>query len=198
MKKWTLPIILIIGAFMLYSWGKNFYNSAITMKNDAGQAWGDVESAYQRRADLIPNLVKTVKGYAAHERETLEGVIEARAKATATTIDPTNITPEQMAKFQEAQQGLSGALNRLMVVVERYPDLKADQHFKEMMSQLEGTENRINVARDRFNEKVTPYKNHIEHFPGTLLASLFKLEPLSYFESAPGSEVAPEVDFSNE
>ena len=196
MKKLALPIILIIIAIALYGWLKGFYNEGIELRNAATKQWGNVESAYQRRADLIPNLVETVKGYAAHEKETLEAVIAARAKATSTTIDPTNVTPEQMVQFQEAQQGLSGALNKLMVVVERYPELKADQHFLELQSQLEGTENRINVERDRYNEEVEPYQNHIQKFPGNLIAGLFKLNPLEFFKSAPGAEVAPEVDFS--
>ena len=196
MKKLIVPIILVIVAFGLYSWGKGFYNTAIELRNAATKQWGNVESSYQRRADLIPNLVETVKGYAAHEQETLQGVIEARAKATQTTIDPANVTPQQMAQFQEAQAGLTGALNRLMVVVEKYPELKADQHFLELQSQLEGTEDRINVERARFNASVEPYLNHIQKFPGNLLAGLFNLKPMEFYKSDPGAEKAPKVDFS--
>ncbi len=150
MKKWIIPII-ILGALALWAItaGGGFYNSAVEYNNNAESQWSKVESAYQRRADLIPNLVSTVKGYAAHEKETLEGVIKARAEATKTTIDAGNLTPEKMAAFQKAQEGLSGALSKLMVVVERYPDLKANQNFLELQSQLEGTENRIKVERDR-------------------------------------------------
>ncbi|PID68445.1 MAG: LemA family protein [Flavobacteriia bacterium] len=196
MKKFALPIILIIVAIALYGWVKGFYNKAITLKEDATKEWGNVENQYQRRFDLIDNLVATVKGYAAHEKETLEAVIKARAQATSTSIDPTNLTPEKLAEFQKAQQGLSGALNRLMVVVERYPDLKADQHFLELQSQIEGTENRINVARDRFNEAVRPYNKHIKKFPGNFLAGIFNLEEMNYFKSEAGAEKAPKVDFS--
>jgi len=197
MKKWLIPV-LVLGAigFALYSWAVGFNNTAIDLKEEATNKWGDVESAYQRRADLIPNLVNTVKGYAAHEKETLEGVIKARAEATKTTINAGDLTPEKMAAFQKAQSGLAGALSKLMVVVERYPDLKADQHFKEMMSQLEGTENRINVARNRFNEAVNPYNKHIKRFPNSLLANLFGFTELEYFRASEGSENAPAVDFN--
>jgi LemA protein len=179
----------------IYSWAKGFNNTAVEYEADAKTAWSNVESAYQRRADLIPNLVATVKGYAAHEKETLEGVIKARSEATKTTIDAGNLTPEKMAQFQQAQQGLSGALSRLLVTVERYPDLKADKSFLELQSQLEGTENRINVSRDRFNEKVNIYDKFTTKFPGKLLASLFGFEEMARFKSAPGSENAPKVEF---
>ena len=155
MKKWLIPLIVIVViVFGLYSWGKNFYNSAIVLKETATKSWGDVESSYQRRNDLIGNLVKTVQGAADFEKSTLTDVIEARAKATSTTIDASSLTPENMAAFQEAQSGLSGALSKLLVSVEDYPELKANQNFLELQSQLEGTENRINVARDRFNHCV--------------------------------------------
>lgn len=196
MKKWIVPIIIVVFALFLYSWGKGFYNTAITLKNAATKEWGNVESSYQRRADLIPNLVQTVKGYATHEQETLEGVIQARANATKVTIDPTNLTPEKLAEFQQAQAGISGALGRLMAIAESYPDLKADQHFLELQSQLEGTENRINVARDRYNAAVEPYRNHIQKFPGNILAGLFNLNLMEYYKSDPGAEKAPVVDFS--
>lgn len=196
MKKWLVPVIIIaVIAFGLYSWGKNFNNTAVELKETATRSWGDVESSYQRRNDLIGNLVKTVQGAADFERSTLTEVIEARAKATATTIDPTNLTPETMAQFQEAQNGLSGALSRLLVSVERYPELKANQNFLELQSQLEGTENRINVARDRFNQAVEPYNKHIKVFPNSLLAGLFNFDGLDYYKSDAGSEKAPDVDF---
>lgn len=196
MRKLLIPIILIVVAIGIYGWAKGFYNKGIDLRNTATKQWANVESTYQRRADLIPNLVQTVKGYAAHEKETLEAVIKARAKATQASIDPSNVTPEQLAQFQQAQQGLSGALNKLMVVVEKYPDLKADQHFLELQSQLEGTENRINVERNRFNEDVKPYLDHIQKFPGNLLAGLFNLKPIDFYKADPGAEKAPQVDFS--
>ena len=195
MKKflpWIVIGILVIG---LYSWGKGFNNTAVEYEAEAKTAWSKVESAYQRRADLIPNLVATVKGYASHEKETLEGVIKARSEATKTTIDAGNLTPEKMAQFQQAQQGLSGALSKLLVTVERYPELKADKSFLELQSQLEGTENRINVTRDRFNDAVNDYDIFTTKFPGKLLASLFGFEEMARFKSAPGSENAPKVEF---
>lgn len=195
MKKFLPWIIVAIVAVGLYSWGKGFNNTAVDYEANAKTEWANVESAYQRRADLIPNLVATVKGYAEHEQETLEGVISARAQATQTTIDPSNLTAENIAQFQQAQQGLSGALSRLLVTVERYPDLKADKSFLELQSQLEGTENRINVARDRYNESVNVYDKHIKRFPGTLLAGLFGFDEMPRYKSAPGSENAPKVEF---
>ncbi len=195
MKKYLPWIIIAIIAVGLYSWGKGFNNTAVEYEANAKTAWSNVESAYQRRADLIPNLVATVKGYAEHEKETLEGVISARAEATKTTIDAGDLTPEKMAQFQQAQQGLSGALSRLLVTVERYPDLKADKSFLELQSQLEGTENRINVTRDRYNEAVNIYDIFTTKFPGKLLASLFGFEEMPRYKSAPGSENAPKVEF---
>lgn len=192
MKKWLIPLI-IIGALVIY--GATTYNSIIPKRNAAEKQWANVESAYQRRADLIPNLVQTVQGAADFEKETLEGVINARAKATQTTIDPSNITPEQMAEFQQAQQGLSGALSRLLVAVERYPELKANANFRELQSQLEGTENRINVERNRFNEVATVYKNYIETFPRNLFASVFGFDVMPLFKSDQGSEQVPDVEF---
>ena len=190
----TLGFILIIG-FLLYRFFVGFYNTGIGNQEDAKTAWSKVESAYQRRADLIPNLVNTVKGYAKHERETLEAVVKARASATQTKIDPTNITPEQLAKFQQAQQGLSGALGRLLVTVEKYPELKADKHFLELQSQLEGTENRIKVERDRYNDAVNKYNKHIKKFPGNLLAGMFGFKEMARFQSDKGAEKAPKVEF---
>ncbi|WP_111309050.1 LemA family protein [Confluentibacter sediminis] len=195
MKKWLPWIIVAIVVIGIYSWAKGFNNTAVSLKETSTRAWGDVESSYQRRNDLIGNLVKTVQGAADFEKGTLTAVIEARAKATATTIDPTNITPEQLAAFNQAQGGLSSALSRLLVTVERYPDLKANQNFLELQSQLEGTENRINVARDRFNATVEPYNKHIKTFPNSLLAGLFHFNELNYFKAEAGSEKAPDVNF---
>jgi len=189
-----IGVILFIG-FLLYSVVGGFYNTAITKQEDAKTAWAKVESAYQRRADLIPNLVNTVKGYAKHEKETLEAVIKARAAATQMKIDPANITPEQMAKFQQAQQGLSGALSRLLVTVEKYPELKADKHFLELQSQLEGTENRIKVERDRFNDAVNDYNKHIKHFPGNIFAKFLGFNEMARFTADKGAEKAPKVEF---
>ncbi len=196
MKKWLIPVIIIaVVAFGLYQWGVGFNNTAVKLKEASTKSWANVESAYQRRNDLIDNLVKTVQGAADFERGTLTDVIEARAKATSVSIDPTNITPEQLAKFNEVQGGLSGALKSLLVTVERYPDLKANQNFLELQSQLEGTENRINVARDRFNASIEPYNNHIKTFPNSILAGLFNFDELAYFKSEAGAEQAPDVNF---
>ena len=197
MKKWLIPVIIIaVIVFGLYSWAKGFNNTAVNLKETATKTWGDVESSYQRRNDLIGNLVKTVQGAADFEKSTLEAVIKARSEATKTTIDANNLTPENMAQFQEAQQGLTGALSRLLLVVEKYPDLKANQNFLELQSQLEGTENRINVARDRFNEAVEPYNKHIKIFPNSLFAGMFNFDPMNYYKSDAGSEKAPDVDFN--
>ncbi len=195
MKKFLPLIIIIIILIGLFKWGVGLNNTMVEKQESAKTQWANVESAYQRRADLIPNLVNTVKGYASHEKETLEGVIQARANATKTTIDPTNVTPEQMAAFQKAQQGLSGALSKLMVVVEKYPDLKANQNFLELQSQLEGTENRINVERNRYNEKARDYNVYIRKFPASIIASFLNFDPLTLFQSAEGSQNAPNVKF---
>jgi len=196
MKK-GLIVLIALGAiaFALYQWGVGFNNTAVELEANAKTSWSNVESSYQRRNDLIGNLVKTVQGAADFERGTLTDVIEARAKATSTTIDAGNLTPEKMAAFQQAQSGLTGALSKLMVVVERYPELKANQNFLELQAQLEGTENRINVARDRFNEKVNIYDIHTTKFPGKLLAGLFGFEEMARYKADAGSENAPDVDF---
>jgi LemA protein len=186
-----IGVIVLIGIILYKSVG-GFYNTAITLQEDAKTAWSNVESAYQRRADLIPNLVNTVKGYAKHEKETLEAVIKARSNASQIKIDPTTATSEQMAKFQQAQENLKLAIN---VVFERYPDLKADKHFLELQSQLEGTENRIKVERDRFNAKVNEYNKHIKHFPGNLFAGFFGFKEMARFQSEKGAEKAPKVEF---
>jgi LemA protein len=196
MKKFIPIIIIIVILIGLFQWAVGLNNTMVEKQESAKKQWSNVESAYQRRADLIPNLVNTVKGYASHEKETLEGVIQARANATKTTIDPTNVTPEQMAAFQESQNTLTGALSRLMVVAERYPDLKANQNFLELQSQLEGTENRINVERNRYNEVATDYNIYVKKFPASLVANILNFDPLVLFEAAAGSEKAPTVDFN--
>lgn len=195
MKKWILPIIIIV-VFALI--GVRGYNSMVGLEEDVEEAWGKVESSYQRRADLIDNLVSTVKGAADYEKGALEAVINARAKATSINIDPSNITPEQLAKFNEVQGGLTGALKSLLVTVERYPDLKANKNFLELQSQLEGTENRINVVRDRFNEAVRPYNETVRSFPNNLMAGIFGFDKKAYFEAEAGAEKAPEVKFDFE
>lgn len=196
MKKWLIPVIIIvIIAFGIYRWAVGFNNTAVTYEADAKTAWSNVESAYQRRNDLIGNLVKTVQGAADFERTTLREVIEARAKATSTTIDASNLTPENMAQYQQAQAGLSGALSKLLVSVERYPELKANQNFLELQSQLEGTENRINVARDRYNEAVNTYDIYTSKFPNKILAGWFGFKEMARYKADPGSENAPDVDF---
>ncbi len=197
MKKLLIPLIVIaVIGFGIFKWAVGFNNTAVGLQETATKTWGDVENAYQRRNDLIGNLVKTVQGAADFERGTLKEVIEARAKATAVNIDPTNITPEQLAQFNKAQSGLSGALSKLMVVVERYPELKANQNFLELQSQIEGTENRINVARDRFNKSVEPYNKHIKTFPNSVLAGWFGFTSMDYFKAAEGADKAPDVNFN--
>ena len=196
MKKWLIPVIIIaVLGYGIYSWAVGFNNTAVEYQANAKTAWSNVESSYQRRNDLIGNLVKTVQGAADFEKSTLTDVINARAKATSVNIDAGNLTPEAMAQFQQAQSGLSGALSKLLVSVERYPELKANKNFLELQSQLEGTENRINIARDRFNEKVNTYDIFTTKFPGKLLASLFGFEEMSRYKANPGSENAPDVNF---
>lgn len=191
----TTAIVLIIVGILIFFQGCSSYNGFVDKEENVNNAWSKVESSYQRRADLIPNLVNTVKGYAAHESETLEAVVSARAKATQTTINAENMTAENMAQFQEAQQGLTSALSRLLVTVEKYPDLKANQNFLELQAQLEGTENRIKVARDEFNNEATIYNKAVKRFPGVLFAKLFGFSSKQTFEAAEGAEKAPEVKF---
>jgi len=167
----------------------------VELDEGVGAQWAQVENAYQRRADLIPNLVNTVKGYADFEQETLTQVIEARSKATSINIDPSNLNPQAIQQFQQAQEGLSSALSRLMVVVERYPDLKANQNFLELQAQLEGTENRISTERRKFNEATQQYNTYIRKFPKNLVAMIFNFEKKGYFEADSGAEKAPEVNF---
>lgn len=198
MKKGIIALIIIgILVFTAINWGIGVNNEIIEKGGVAKAQWANVESSYQRRADLIPNLVSTVKGYADHEKETLEAVIKARAEATKPTInvDASALTPENMAKFQQAQQGLSGALSRLLVSVERYPELKADQSFLELQSQLEGTENRINTERNRFNSLAGAYNIFIAKIPTNFVANFRGFKEMPLFKSAPGSENAPKVEF---
>lgn len=193
MKKST--IILIVVAALLLLWVKSAYNSLVQLDEKVTAEWGNVETQYQRRADLIPNLVEVVKGYAKHEQGTLTAVIEARSKATSVTIDPSNITPEELAKFQEAQQGVSSALGKLLAVAEAYPDLKAESRFADLQAQLEGTENRIAESRRTFNEAAKAYNMEIRTFPNNILGSIFGLRTRSYFESDYGANKAPKVEF---
>ncbi|MFC5048533.1 LemA family protein [Aquimarina hainanensis] len=198
MKKLLIPIIVIVVlAGIAYSLFAGRYNTAIGLQEDAKTAWSNVESAYQRRSDLISNLVKTVQGAADFERNTLKEVIEARAKATSVSIDPSNITPEQMAQFQQAQGGLSSALSKLLVTVERYPDLKANQNFLNLQTQLEGTENRINTERNRYNEKVGIFNKYVKSFPNNFILGLFgNFNEMTRFKSDPGTEKKPDVEFN--
>ncbi len=191
-------IVVIVLAVILGMWYVNTNNVLVEMKGQATKQWANVESSYQRRSDLIGNLVKTVQGAADFERGTLTDVIEARAKATSTTIDANNLTPEKMAAFQEAQTGLTGALSKLMVVVERYPELKANQNFLDLQSQLEGTENRINVERNRFNDLAGEYNIKIAKIPTNFIAGIANFDAMSLFSSNAGVENAPDVDFNFE
>jgi LemA protein len=196
MKKWLIPVIIIaVIAFAGYSWVKGFYNTTKNLEQNVKESWGNVETAYQRRSDLIGNLVNTVQGAADYEKGTLTAVIEARAKATSVTIDPANITPEQLAQFNQAQNGLSGALKSLLVTVERYPDLKANENFLKLQDELTSTENQILTARTRYNEAIKPYNNHIITFPNNVLAGFFNFQEKPYFEADAGAENAPNVQF---
>ena len=192
---WITIAIIVVLLFAGYSWVKGTYNAMVTQDEGVKTAWSQVENQYQRRMDLIPNLVNTVKGYATHEKETLEGVVSARAEATKTTIDPSNLNEESMKKFQAAQGELNSALSRLMLVIERYPDLKANQNFSELQAQLEGTENRISVERKRFNETAQSYNTYIRSFPTNILAGMFGFQPKAYFSAESGAEKAPKVEF---
>jgi LemA protein len=187
--------VLILVAIGIISWGTKVYNGMVTMQESVTSQWGNVETAYQRRADLIPNFVNTVKGAANFEQTTLTQVIEARAKATSVTIDPTKMTAENMQQFQQAQGQVSSALSRLMVVVEQYPELKATQNFRDLQVELEGTENRISVERRKFNEVAQVYNTNIRRFPQNFLAGMFGFQSKPYFEATAGAEKAPEVTF---
>ncbi len=194
MKKGGIIIILAILAILVF-WGVGGYNGLVSSQESLNKSWANVENQYQRRADLIPNLVETVKGYAKHESSTFEAVVNARSKATQMNIDPENLTPEKLQEFQAAQGELSNALGRLLLLREAYPDLKANQNFIELQAQLEGTENRITVARDNFNQEVQNYNTTVRRFPKNILAGLFGFERKPTFEAEQGAERAPEVSF---
>ena len=196
MKKNTLTSIIVVAVLgMIVVWGIGCYNQLVTLQENVENAWGQVENQYQRRADLVPNLVATVKGYAAHEQATFTAVMEARAKASQMTLDPANATPEQLAQYQAAQGELSQALGRLMAVAENYPDLKASENFRQLADQLEGTENRIAYARNLFNDCAKVYNAKVRKFPSNIIASLCSFERKPYFEAEAGAEKAPKVEF---
>ncbi|HEX2970243.1 MAG TPA: LemA family protein [Bacteroidales bacterium] len=197
MKKGCLvPIIIVVFlVILIFVWGSRVYNGMVTMQETVTSQWGNVETQYQRRADLIPNFVNTVKGAANFEQTTLTQVIEARAKATQVKVDPQNMTPEALQQFQQAQGDLSSALGRLMVVVEKYPELRATQNFRDLQVELEGTENRISVERRKFNEVAKSYNTYIRRFPQNFLAGMFGFESKPYFEAMEGADKAPEVKF---
>ena len=196
MKK-GLVTLIVVGAVVLagFFWGKNVYNRMVVSDENVQAAWAQVENVYQRRADLIPNLVATVKGYAEHESATLENVTAARAKATQITVSPEDLTEESIARFNEAQGELSSAIGRLLMVTENYPDLKANQNLLDLQAQLEGTENRITTERMKFNEAAKQFNTEIRRFPDNIVASMFGFEKKGYFEAQAGAETAPKVEF---
>ena len=192
-KKSTWIIIAAVALFVL--WGIRINNSMVTMEENVSKAWGNVENVYQRRADLIPNLVNTVKGYAQHEASTFESVVNARAKATSITVDPENMTAEQLKEFQQAQSEVGSALGRLIAISEAYPELKANENFKELQAQLEGTENRIAVERKNFNEEAQKFNSYIRRFPQSIIANMRGFDKKPYFEAEAGANKAPVVEF---
>ena len=193
MKKSIIIIIAVVAVIVI--WAVSMYNGLVTMDESVNSQWANVETQYQRRADLIPNLVNTVKGYASHEKETLEGVVEARSKATQMQVNANDLTPEKLAEYQKAQGAVTSALGKLLAITENYPDLKANQNFLELQAQLEGTENRSNVARTNFNNAAQAYNTAIRRFPKSLFASMFGFDKHAYFEAAEGTETAPTVSF---
>lgn len=196
MKKGIIVLIVVaVVALGIFMWVKGTYNGLVTKQEGVESAWSQVENVYQRRADLVPNLVATVKGYAAHEKETLEGVVSARAKATQMSIDPTKLDEAQMKKFQEAQGELGNAIGRLLMITENYPELKANENFLQLQAQLEGTENRITVERQKFNETVKGYNTEVRKFPANIIAGMFGFERKPYFEAKEGADEAPKVEF---
>ncbi len=195
MKLSKSTIAIIAAIVVIGFWAASSYNTMVSVQEEATTALANVQSTYQRRADLIPNLVETVKGYASHEKQTLEDVISARSKATQITLDPTNMTPEKLKQFQQAQGELGTALGRLIAIQENYPDLKANENFRDLQVQLEGTENRINEARNRYNEAVQSYNIVIRKFPKNLLAGMFGFSQMTKFEAEAGAEKAPQVKF---
>jgi len=194
-KSLIVIIVLVVLVFIAFKWYQGVYNGMVQADENVKSVWGNVENQYQRRADLVPNLVATVKGYATHEETTLENVTNARAKATQMTIDPTKLNEENMAQFQAAQGELSSALSRLLVSVEAYPDLKANQNFLDLQAQLEGTENRISTERTRFNDVAQQYNTLIRRFPNNIVAGISGFTAKPYFKSEAGAEKAPEVKF---
>lgn len=195
MKKNKGLIITIVVIVLVALWGISSYNGLVGMDENVSNQWANVETQYQRRSDLIPNLVNTVKGYAKHESQTLEAVMAARSQATQVKIDPSNCTPQQLAAYQKAQGDVTTALGKLLAITEKYPDLKANQNFLELQSQLEGTENRINVARKDFNDSAKKYNTSLRRFPRNIIASMFGFEKRNYFEAEAGAEKAPKVEF---
>ena len=196
MKKGIIVLIVVAVVILgLFMWVKGAYNGMVTKQEAVESAWSQVENVYQRRADLIPNLVSTVKGYAKHEQTTLENVVNARAKATQVTVDPTKLDEASMKKFQDAQGELGNAIGRLLMVQENYPDLKANENFRDLQAQLEGTENRIATERNKFNEVAKDYNTTIRHFPNNIFASIFGFERKPYFEAKEGADQAPKVEF---
>ena len=195
MKKNKGLIITIVVIVLVALWGILSYNGLVGMDENVSNQWANVETQYQRRSDLIPNLVNTVKGYAKHESQTLEAVMAARSQATQVRIDPSNCTPQQLAAYQKAQGDVATALGKLLAITENYPDLKANQNFLELQSQLEGTENRINVARKDFNDSAKEYNTSLRRFPRNIIASMFGFEKRNYFEAEAGAEKAPKVEF---
>lgn len=195
MKKNKGLIITIVVIVLVALWGISSYNGLVSMDENVSNQWANVETQYQRRSDLIPNLVNTVKGYAKHESETLESVMAARSQATQVKIDPSNCTPQQLAAYQKAQGDVTTALGKLLAITENYPDLKANQNFLELQSQLEGTENRINVARKDFNDTAKKYNTSLRRFPRNIIASMFGFEKRNYFEAEAGAEKTPKVEF---
>ena len=193
LPKWVIPVVIIV---LLALWGISKYNGLVTIDQNVQSQWSQVENQYQRRSDLIPNLVNVVKGYATHERETLEGVITARSKATATTINASDMDEATLKRFQQSQDALSSALSRLLVVAEKYPDLKANEQFLDLSKQLEGTENRIATARRDFNNAAQEYNTQRNKFPTVIVAGITGFRERPYFTAQAGSEVAPTVDFS--
>lgn len=195
MKKNKGLIITIVVIALVALWGISSYNGLVSMDENVSNQWANVETQYQRRSDLVPNLVNTVKGYAKHESQTLEAVMAARSQATQVKIDPSNCTPQQLAAYQKAQGDVTTALGKLLAITENYPDLKANQNFLELQSQLEGTENRINVARKDFNDSAKEYNTSLRRFPRNIIASMFGFEKRNYFEAEAGAEKAPKVEF---
>lgn len=193
MKKSIIIILAVVAILVI--WAVSVYNGLVTMDENVTGQWANVETQYQRRADLIPNLVNTVKGYATHEKETLEGVVAARSQATQIKVDAEDLTPEKLAEYQKAQGAVTSALGKLLAITENYPDLKANQNFKDLQAQLEGTENRIAVERKRFNEMAKSYNTYIRSFPNNILSGMFGFMPKAYFSAEAGAEKAPKVEF---